>query len=83
MTFTLACGNETEACGLPDISEEVADLNSIDFGSVLSRLLDFLTEEPFIGHLSRENIIGRKAVELTVRPTVKLKAISRIRITYP
>lgn len=81
MTFTLACGNETEACGLPDISADTADLNSIDFRSVCSRLLDFLTEDPFIGHLSRENVIGGKTVELTVRPTVKLKAFSGIRIT--
>lgn len=66
---------------LPGLSADVADLISVDFQSVRSRLLDFLTEEPFIGHLSRENIIGRKAVELTVRPTVKLEAFSGIRIT--
>jgi hypothetical protein len=66
---------------LPGLSADVADLISVDFQSVRSRLLDFLTEAPFIGHLSRENIIGRKAVELTVRPTVKLEALSGIRIT--
>ena len=69
--------------GFPGLSADTADLISVDFRSVRSRLLDFLTEEPFIGHLSRENIIGRMAVEMTMRPTVKLKAISRIRITYP
>jgi hypothetical protein len=55
----------------PGLSADTADLISVDFRSVRSRILDFLTEEPFIGHLSRENVIGRKAVELSVRPTVK------------
>ncbi len=57
--------------GLPGLSADAADLISVDFRSIRPRLLDFFTEEPFIGHLSRENVIGRKTVELTVRPTVK------------
>lgn len=59
--------------GLPGLSADTADLISVDSRSVRSRLLDFLTEEPFIGHLSRQNVIGGKTVELTVRPTVKLR----------
>jgi hypothetical protein len=63
------------------LSANTTDLISVDFRSVRSRLLDFLTEEPFIGHLSRENVIGKKTVELAVKPTVKLEAFLRIRIT--
>ncbi len=66
---------------LPGLSADTADLISVDFGSVRSRLLDFFAKEMLIGHLSRENIIGRKTAELTVRPTVKLEAFSGIRIT--
>lgn len=53
-------------------SADAANLISVDFRSVRSRLLDFLAKEMLIGHLSRENVIGRKTVELTMRPTVKL-----------
>lgn len=81
MTFTLACGNETEASGFPDISADTADLISVDFRSVRSRLLNFFAKEMLIGHLSRENVIRRKTVELTMRPNVTLEAFSRIRMT--
>ncbi|EHQ05191.1 hypothetical protein [Leptonema illini] len=59
--------------GFPMLSADTAELISVDFRSVRSRLLDFFTEEPFIGHLSRQNVIGGKTVELTVRPTVKFR----------
>lgn len=64
--------------GFPGLSADTADLISVDFRSVRSRLLDFLAEEPLIGYLSRENVIGRKSVELTVKPTVKQAVFSRI-----
>lgn len=60
MTFTLACGNETEACGLPDISADTADLNSIDFRSVCSRLLDSFAKEMLYGLFPARTSSGKR-----------------------
>ena len=63
------------------LSADTADLISVDFRSVRSCLLDSFAKEMPVGHLSRENVIGRRTVELAMRSTVKLEAFSRIRIT--
>lgn len=43
--------------GFPGFSADTPDLISVDFRSVRARLLDFLSKEPHIGHLS----CGRRA----------------------
>lgn len=64
---------------LSGLLTESTDMTSIDFRSIPSCSLNLLAKEMLLGHLSCENVVGRKTVELSVRATVKLEAFSRIR----